>query len=101
MNLPDDPILMELLPEFIDDWMIEIENFNIYESNGQTVELYRMGHTLKGSCYQFGLRDLGDIGLEMMNCSKNSDWKEARNLYYKVKQRLIEIDDYMIHNNLV
>lgn len=101
MNLPDDPILLELLPEFIADWLVEIDNFNDYESNGQTVELYRMGHTLKGSGYQFGLTDIGDMGFELMVCSKNSDWKEAKNLYFKIKQRLIEIDIYLIHNNLV
>jgi len=67
MQLPEDPFIRELLPEFIDDWINQLnENFDQYVADSNFNEMYRLGHTLKGSCLQFGLDDMAVIGVEMM-----------------------------------
>lgn len=97
MKLPEDPFVRELLPEFIDTWLQDIESFSEYETNQSVDELYRMAHTLKGSCYQFGLNDLGDMGIELMGYSKIPDWDKARALQIQIKNRFIEINDYLLN----
>ena len=51
MKIPDDPFIVELLPEFIDTWIDDLNNLypSVLESKN-TDELYRIGHTIKGSC---------------------------------------------------
>lgn len=71
MQLPDDPFIRELLPEFIDDWIDQIQqNFDVYIQASNYEDMYRLGHTLKGSCLQFGLDELAAIGIEMMGYCK-------------------------------
>lgn len=100
MELPKDPFILELLPEFIETWIGDLENFYDYKKNNQLDELYRMAHTLKGSCYQFGINDIGDWGVEMMACAKNSDWAGATTLFDKVKEKFLEVDKYLSENNI-
>ena len=100
MKLPDDPFVIELLPEFIESWLGDIDKYNEYEEKQQTDELYRMAHTIKGSCYQFGLNDLGDMGIELMSFAKIPDWDKSRQLYKSIKNRFIEINDYLIKHNI-
>lgn len=96
MNLPEDPFVRELLPEFVETWISDIENYDEYEKLQQTDELYRMAHTLKGSCYQFGINDLGDMGIQLMGYAKNSDWQSSRKLTNRIKERFLEINDYLV-----
>jgi len=101
LKLPEDPIVLELLPEFVETWLTDIEQYHEFETKNQASELYRMAHTLKGSCYQFGLDDLGDMGIEMMTYAKISDWAKAAVLKQKIKSRFLEVDDYLINHNIV
>lgn len=101
MNLPEDPFVRELLPEFVETWIGDIDNYEQFEKENRTDELYRLAHTLKGSCYQFGLNDLGDMGIELMGYAKIPDWKSAANLQKKIKSRFYEINDYLVSHNIV
>ncbi len=98
MVLPDDPIVLELLPEFVETWIQDLDNFYIYKKNNDFNELYRMAHTIKGSCYQFGINDLGDMGIELMTYAKESDWEKSSLLFDKIKARFAEINDYIKNN---
>lgn len=97
MKLPEDPFVLELLPEFVETWLADIDNYVDYEAGQQVDELYRMAHTLKGSCYQFGLNDLGDLGIELMGYAKIPDWDKSRVLQKRIKERFIEINDFLIN----
>lgn len=78
MNLPTDPILRELLPEFVEDWMVQIsDNLPKIVEERNTDDLYRMGHTIKGSCLQFGLLPIADLGIRLMSLSKTEDWQQS------------------------
>jgi len=99
MIIPEDPFVRELLPEFIDSWIDELTNNfpKLFEEKNST-ELYRMAHTMKGSCYQFGLSELGDIGTELMLLIKNTEWDKVENQCNYVLSKLVEYKKYLEEN---
>lgn len=96
MKLPNDPFVLELLPEFIEDWIDKIENEypNLYTSR-DSESLYRLAHTIKGSSYQFGFVDLGDLGVEMMRQVKSEDWNGLEQNKELFRTKLVEIKEYL------
>lgn len=75
MNLPNDPILLELVPEFVASWRHDLENVLpaiVTQRNRQ--ELYRFGHTLKGSSRQFGFVELAELGGDLMHYAQEDQW---------------------------
>lgn len=100
MKLPEDPFVLELLPEFIESWIDELSNNfpNLMREKNAT-DLYRMAHTMKGSCYQFGLNELGDVGVELMNLIKHEEWDKVNSQCNFVLGKLVEYKEY-VENNL-
>jgi len=100
LNLSEDPFVRELLPEFIDTWLDDLNNqFDSLLTEKKADELYRMAHTLKGSCYQFGLNEIGDMGIQLMGYAKEHNWDKAAEMkpvilgnFEKLKQNLSVID---------
>jgi hypothetical protein len=85
MNIPDDPFIKELLPEFIDTWIDDINTqYQTLLISKNSQDLYRFGHTLKGSCLQFGLDEIAALGIELMGYAKAEDWKKAAELEGKL-----------------
>ncbi len=102
MQLPEDPFVRELLPEFIDSWIDELNtNFPQLFADKNSSELYRMAHTMKGSCYQFGLKELGDVGVELMMLIKNEDWEKVESQCNFVVAKLVEYKEYVSKNLIV
>jgi HPt (histidine-containing phosphotransfer) domain-containing protein len=91
MTLPNDDIILELLPEFISDWLkqLEAEFFEIIDNKDEQ-RLYRLGHTLKGSCLQFGLDEPAKLGITLMEHSKTQSWEAARAMYEPIKGYFLE-----------
>lgn len=100
MNLPEDQFVRDLLPEFIESWLNDIDYFHTFKAANNKDDLYRMAHTIKGSCYQFGLNDIAELGIELMKYASIPDWKNAEDLQKKIKMKFIEVDEYL-KNNLV
>lgn len=76
-QLPTDPVILELLPEFIDTWIVDInEQFTPLCEAKDKDNFYRLAHTLKGSGFQFGIDNVGNMGLEMMRLTKEEKWEE-------------------------
>jgi hypothetical protein len=91
MTLPDDPIILELLPEFVSDWLKQLDaEFNEILDKKDEQRLYRLGHTLKGSCLQFGLEDPAKLGITLMEHSKVQNWEAARSLYEPMRGYFVE-----------
>lgn len=91
MTLPSDDIILELLPEFVDDWIKQLQmEFHAIVERKSEQELYRLGHTLKGSCLQFGLKEPAALGIQLMECSKVQDWNAALDLYQPILDMFIE-----------
>lgn len=100
MQLPNDPFILELLPEFIDDWIEKLDTeYPEYKDQRDSESMYRLAHTMKGSSYQFGFADLGDIGVDIMAQVKSDDWDGLEQNIEKFRIRLIEIKDYLSQNS--
>ena len=75
---PADPILQELLPEFLDAWIKDLSTtWADICARGDVQELHRFGHTIKGSFIQFGFRDLSGVGKEIMEDADRAHWSQA------------------------
>lgn len=77
-EIPSDPILVELLPEFLSLWIRDLTSgWEGILERGENEELRRFGHTIKGSFLQFGFRELASVGIDVMSDAANDDWLEA------------------------
>lgn len=96
MKLPEDPFILELLPEFIDQWIMDInDTVDPILSSKNVDELYRFGHTIKGSCFQFGLDEIATLGIEMMGYARSSDFDKAAELAPKILNNFIEVKSFV------
>lgn len=92
MQIPNDPFIRELLPEFIEDWIYQIHhNFDDMVKAKNFDDMYRMGHTLKGSCLQFGLDDMAAIGIEIMTFCKEQEMDKV----VPMKEKLLTKFEYV------
>ncbi len=77
-QLPADPVLADLIPEFVRQWMHDFNvTWNEIKSSGNIEDFRRFGHTVKGSFLQFGFKGLSGVGIEIMNDSAKGDWETA------------------------
>lgn len=96
MQMPTDPFILELLPEFLGTW---IEDVNIqlpeliHKRDAQGV--YRLGHTIKGSCAQFGLDEISTTGIELMGYAKNEDWKSIEPMRQRLSDAFIAAKQFV------
>lgn len=90
--LPEDPFILELFPEFIDTWISDMDEvYDNYVNSENETELYRLAHTLKGSCLQFGLIELGNMGIELMAIARAHDWEKAKEYGVVLKSSFKEV----------
>lgn len=99
MKLSDDPFVRELLPEFVDNWLADLENLPNIISSQNAEELYRFAHTLKGSCFQFGLDHIAQLGIELMSYAKNYSWENAEALGVKIRNSFLEVKTFLEKNS--
>lgn len=96
MKLPEDPFVRELLPEFVDTWIIDIaEQFQPLLQAKNADDMYRLGHTIKGSCYQFGLDDIAVLGIELMGYCKANDWENIAQMEPRITTIFKEAQDML------
>lgn len=96
MQMPTDPFILELLPEFLETWIQDVE-IQLPELLHKRDEqgLYRFGHTIKGSCAQFGLDDLSLMGIELMGYAKNADWGKAQPMQQRLSAAFIAAKQFV------
>lgn len=100
MKLPEDELVLELLPEFVDTWIDDIKTtFPKHLESKNSDEMYRLAHTMKGSCYQFGLDELGDMGVEIMGHVKEGDWDKVATYQQPVLEKFLYIQGYLKDNS--
>lgn len=101
MNIPEDPFIRELLPEFVETWIGDIDSqFDEFISTKNAAELYRLAHTLKGSCFQFGLDDVANMGIELMALAKENNWDKALDYKEPIRKAFVDMKDYLDANPL-
>ncbi|MCO5250481.1 MAG: Hpt domain-containing protein [Candidatus Kapabacteria bacterium] len=101
LNIPEDPFVRELLPEFVDTWIDDLKSqYKKLIDEQKSEELYRMAHTLKGSCYQFGMNEVGDLGIQIMGFAKEKNWEKAAEMEPILISHFEKLKEYLIVNNL-
>lgn len=101
MNIPDDPFVQELLPEFVDTWLADMETkLPEYIQTKNSTDLYRLAHTLKGSCFQFGIDEIANKGIELMALAKAEDWEQSLNLGNQIIQMFKDAKQFLIEKGL-
>lgn len=101
MNLPDDPFVRELLPEFVDTWIQDIDNqFPVMIAEKNNDDVYRFGHTLKGSCFQFGLEEIAHLGIELMTLAKETRWDESVQMVAQIRSKFVVMREFLEKNPL-
>ena len=97
MKLPDDPFILELLPEFLDTWIEELNGqYLILVQTKNEQDLYCMGHTIKGSCAQFGLEDVSKMGIELMGFARAHEWDKALDIREKILKAILEMKQFIL-----
>lgn len=101
LNIPDDPFVKELLPEFVDTWIDDLKSqYGILVMEQKSEELFRLAHTLKGSCYQFGFNEVGDISIQIMGFAKEKNWVKAAEMEPILISHFEKLKEFLIVNNL-
>lgn len=96
MKLPEDPFVLELLPEFVDTWIDDLnELYPKYLKERNKDDLYRLAHTLKGSCFQFNLDEIAQMGLDLMAHLKEDNWNKAEEMEAPIKNAFADVDTYL------
>ena len=101
MNIPDDPFIRELLTEFVDTWIQDIsDQYHLYIKEKNGAELYRIAHTIKGSCYQFGLTEIAEMGINMMGFAKENDFESADPMEKKLIDSFSNVKKFIAEENI-
>jgi HPt (histidine-containing phosphotransfer) domain-containing protein len=101
MKLPEDPFILELLPEFVDTWIVDLdEQYHKFLLEKNNDELYRLAHTIKGSCFQFGLDHIAQIGLDIMAALKENNWEKAAECEQPMKDAFAEAKIYLAEKGI-
>lgn len=96
MNISNDPVIQELIEEFVDSWIADLENdYAILISTENSEDLYRLAHTLKGSCFQFGLDEIAEMGIKLMAIAKEKDWATAKTYEEPLKSKFYEVKELL------
>jgi chemotaxis protein histidine kinase CheA len=96
LKIPEDPFVRELLPEFVESWINDIEGqYSDLVDTQNSEDLYRMAHTIKGSCFQFGLNEIAELGIELMTYAKEKDWENSKNMGSKIINSFYEVRDFL------
>lgn len=101
MKIPEDEFVRELLPEFVDTWLDDLQSkFPVYINEKNSEDLYRLAHTLKGSCFQFGLDEPAQLGIQLMQYAKEHDWEKAESMYSIILKEFTDAKQFVIDNGL-
>ncbi len=86
-QLPDDPVVRELLPEFVDDWLRQLdEDFPKIFAAKDAATMRRFGHTIKGSCFQFGLPHIAELGIQLMQLAEAEQWEQIATMRDRIRE---------------
>jgi len=99
MKIPEDPVIQELIDEFVDTWIQDLdEQYSGLIEAENADDLYRLAHTLKGSCFQFGLDEIAELGIELMTHAKAKDWTTAATFEAPLKNKFNEVKKLLQEN---
>jgi HPt (histidine-containing phosphotransfer) domain-containing protein len=102
IQLPEDPILLEMLPDYLISWERDFSTrFEEIIATKDVFELKRFGHTLKGSSRQFSMRHIAEYGTTIQQYAESEDFQSALKLKEVVLQELSSVKQYLISAGLM
>ncbi len=90
-----------MLGDFVESWQ---RDFNdklpaiVQEKHAE--ELFRFGHTLRGSGRQFGLLAMSDLGMEVQECARSERWDLLPALQQRLSDELVYVKQFVIENGI-
>ncbi len=95
--IPDDPIILDMLPDFVESWRRDISSrYNSAVERQDAEELFRFGHTLRGSGRQFGLLSMSEMGMQLQEFARANDFASMQALGTAMSTELDRIQSYLI-----
>lgn len=102
IQLPEDPILLEMLPDYLISWEKDFQTrFIEIIASKDVSELKRFGHTLKGSSRQFSMKHIAEYGTIIQHHAESQDFESALGLKEIVLQELLRVKHYLIESGLM
>jgi len=84
-----DPKIKTLLPHFLKNKRNEAEKLFKTLHSGDMAELQSQSHTVKGACWMYGFKELGDMCLDLERAAKDTDLDKA----YQLATQIIDYLD--------
>ncbi len=101
MVIPEDPILRDMLADFVESWKRDVSHkLTDIVTKKDDVELFRFGHTLRGSGRQFGMLGMSDYGALLQDFAREQQWDSASNLIPVLQSELHTIQQYLIDRGI-
>lgn len=102
MQLPDDPIMVEMLPDYVLSWQHDISTkYSEIVSSKNEEELFRFGHTLKGSSRQFCVPQMAEYGATIQQLARAREWDSAQALLEPMLTTIEGVKHYLVSNGLM
>lgn len=99
-TFPTNPVLVDLLPEFAEQWLRDLTvTWSAIKQSGDTEDLRRFGHTIKGSFLQFGFKHMSTVGIEIMQFADAADWEGAESRVIGLRHAMESLRDRVGHSS--
>lgn len=86
-----DPKIKKLVPRFLANKQADAEKLLSTIQSGDMEELRKLSHTVKGTSWIYGFKDLGDLCLELEQTASEGDRKHATLLATQIKDYLATV----------
>ncbi len=86
-----DPKIKKLLPRFLENKRNEAENLFKTLQSGDMAELQSQSHTIKGTSWMYGFKELGDMCLDLERAAKDMNREKAYQLATQITDYLNKV----------
>ncbi len=83
-----DPKIKQLVPKFLCNKQKDAEELTLTIESEHTEELQIKAHTMKGTSWMYGFKELGDLCFNLEQAAKNTDLPQASLLAAQIKEYL-------------
>lgn len=86
-----DPKIKKLIPRFLENKQAEAEKLFPTIESGNMEELRKQSHTIKGTSWMYGFKELGDLCFNLEQAARDNDTTHALQLAKQIKDYLHDV----------
>jgi CheY-like chemotaxis protein len=86
-----DSKIQKLIPRFLENKREDTRKLLRTIQSGNMDELQKLSHTVKGTSWMYGFKELGDLSFDLEQAAKNSDLRRACQLVAQIKDYLDDV----------